>query len=99
MHVVGAIVALLLLLLLPLLVTAVPAAAAAVTAVNGVITTAAFRSLGTAHQCNLIIESFSSSPSVLQLFVICVDSSRILEYIHPNCWMDGIYCSVQLHFI
>ena len=99
MHVVGAIVALLLLLLLPLLVTAVPAAAAAVTAVNGVITTAAFRSLGTAHQCNLFIESFSSSPSILQLFVICVDSSWILEYIPPNCWMDGIYCSVQLHFI
>ena len=98
MQVLGAIVALLLLLLLPLLVTAVPAAAPAVTSVNNVITATTFRRLGTAYQWNLIIESFSSNPSV-QLFVIWVDSSRILEYIPPNCWMDGIYCSVHLRFI
>lgn len=94
----GAIVALLLLLLLPLLVTAVPAAAPAL-----LLQLILLLQLLLSGDWELriseisLIESFSSSLSVLQLFVIWVDSSQILEYIPPNCWMDGIYCSVYLY--
>lgn len=81
---------LLLTLLRLMLFSAIPAAATAVSAVTAV--TAYYycqeETLETTHQWNLLVDSFSGSPSALWLSVTLAYSSQVLQYIPPNCWVD-----------